>query len=83
MQPQGAKKAPENHTTDVGPMRSNKKKRGSERAAMAHSALDVLLPSPEIVLEEDIQYTTEPKGWLDDVWGEFTNWGRGKHNTFI
>lgn len=50
---------------------------------MAHSAFDVLLPSPEIVLEEDIQYTTEAKGRLDDVWGELANWGRGKHSKFI
>jgi hypothetical protein len=50
---------------------------------MAHSALDVLLPSPEIVLEEDIQYTTEAKGWFDDVWGEFTNWGREKETQHV
>jgi len=58
---------------------TRKRKRDSGRAAMmAHSAFDVLFPSPEIVLEEDIQYTTEAKGRLDDVWGEFANWGRSE-----
>ena len=27
------------------------------------------------MLEEDIQYATQAEGWLNDVWGEFANWG--------
>jgi hypothetical protein len=42
-----------------------------------HATFDVLLTSPKIVLEEDIQYTTQAEGRFNDVWGEFANWEGG------
>jgi hypothetical protein len=38
-----------------------------------HPTFNVLLTSPKIMLEEDIQYTTQAEGRFNDVWGEFAD----------
>ena len=47
-----------------------------------HAMFNVLLTSPKIMLEEDIQYTTQAEGRFNDVWGEFADWkGEGDSHT--